>query len=1110
MKKINCVWMLAFAGMLFHAQALEMDSNGCIQADSLRFSVSCVTPGWKQTVSQSSLPGQVTKDSGATEYRCETRFPLPDQAEGILQETFRRKSETEWDLQAELNFPRPVQTARVMLEATLPNALFDGETLQINSSAVQLPENASRSGKILLYRGKATELLIPLKESLLRFRGDFELHLQDNSKWKFPGYSLRILFTPSEGELQQARLSLIISQIPYRSKPLDLRAGFNREFRDQQAEDGVGGWTDQGAENDLRLLPTGKQRFDGIEFSIVDPKENNRKTCLVLGGNRPGHSGPVEIEQPEQPSGKYLSLLHALAWPEKKPIGTVQVSYTDGTSTRITVCGGRDVDNWWMPQNCPNGTVAWTGENPSSLVGLYRSSFPIDSKPVQSLSFEALGRSVWGIVAASLHDACPPRGKDIPVFITEGTEWKPILYKRDVLPGSVLDFSNTLDAPAGKYGPIMVRNGKFVFRDRPDEPIRFYGTNLGGNALFLDKKQAEKIADRIAAAGYNAVRIHNHDHLLVRHENGTSTVLDPDRLDRLEYFIACLKERGIYISTDLYVVRQTEPGEIPEFPGKQFQLGGYKALVCVLKSARENLKEFSRAWLTHVNPYTGLALKDDPVLFSLSLINENDVYRTWTHAPESVALYRKLFAEWLKEHSLPESPASADNPVYADFLTEIYEESYRDLEQFVRELGVTIPLNDQNATTALRTTVLRAAYDYVDIHKYWDHPVYVGVNRWNPPSRLRNQSVIRSEAESPARLMLSRLLDRPMMVTEFDFPAPNRFRAEGPVLTGAYAALQDWDGLFHFVYTHHPRQLEGETTGEGDFFASAQDPVKYLSQLIGIRLFLDRGVRPAPICLALLLDANGHAPFSAMPAGDLLRLGLLVRIGSLVVPPGTAPDASRYAGWLKLAGASPAAFPKTLPTFPIGGEQSFGVLDSMARAGVISGNLFDLDRKRYRSATGQIELNAEKGTFRVVSPTCEAVILPAESTGRGDFLQVRNHVGRGVFAAISTTGTPLDQSDRILLLHLTDTQVEKLKFGNAAGTRLEQFSKGRFLAERGEAEIECGVSSDAEFELYRVDSSGRRLGKVPFSRSGKGTIRFPARVFSPDGSGFLYELSRRK
>ena len=324
-------------------------------------------------------------------------------------------------------------------------------------------------------------------------------------------------------------------------------------------------------------------------------------------------------------------------------------------------------------------------------------------------------------------------------------------------------------------------------------------------------------------------------------------------------------------------------------------------------------------------------------------------------------------------------PASTDNPVFADFLSEVYMESYDDLKQFLRKIGVKIPLNDQNTTTALRTTVLRAAYDYVDIHKYWDHPVYVGVNRWNPPSLLRNQSVIFSEAESPARLMLSRLLDRPMMVTEFDFPAPNRFRAEGAVLTGAYAALQDWDGLFQFVYTHHPWQLEGETTGKGDFFASAQDPVKYLAQIIGIRLFLDRGVRPASGGFALILDAAGHAPFSNMPAGDLLRLGLIAKVGSLVVPPGATPPAS-YAGWLTLDGASPA-LSGGHPVFPIGGEDSLSLLDSLADAGLVSRKLFDVKQKRYRSATGQIELDGRKGTFRVVSPGCEAVILPEKLTG---------------------------------------------------------------------------------------------------------------------------------
>lgn len=1109
MKYIASLLLFLLAGGAFCLQALEMEPNGCLLVENQRFWVSCVSPGWKQSASQKKMPGKITRNPASSEYSCETVFSLAGQADGLLRETLRRKSDTSWELRAELVFPRPVRTAGIMLETTLSNLSFGGESLRINGRNIVLPKTFSEKDKAILFQGRASDLTIRLQNSLLHFQGNFSLHLQDNRKWNFPGYSLRILFTPADGEVEQAELAVTISQVPYQSRPLELRSAFNREFRDQHAGDGSGGWTDQGAENDLRLLPTGKQRLGGIEFSIINPKENGNRSCLVLGGGeRFKLPKQAEAKQSEQHSGKYLSLLHALAWPENKLVGTLQVVYSDGTSTSIPVHGGKDVDNWWMPQNCPNGTVVWTGENPSSLVGLYCTSFQIEPKPVKSLIFEARGRSVWGIVAASLHDECPPRIRDVPVLIVEGQNWKPFVYKRDILPGSIMDFSGTLDAPAGKYGPVEVRNGKFVFRDRPGEPVRFYGTNLGGNALYLDKAQAEKLADRIAAAGYNALRIHNHDQLLVRHENGSSTILDPERLDRLEYFIACLKKRGIYISIDLYVARQTEPGEILEFPGKQFRFSSYKALVGILPSARENLKKFSRAWLTHVNPYTGLALKDDPVLFSLSLVNENDIYLTWSRSPESIVLYREQFEKWRKARSLPESLATADNPVFADFLAETYESSFRELKQFLREIGVKTPITDQNMTTALRTTVLRAGYDYVDIHKYWDHPTYVGKNLWSPPARLRNQSVIANEAETPAALMMSRLLDKPMMVSEFDFAAPNRFRAEGPIITGAYAAFQDWDTLFHYVYTHHPGHMEGETAGEGDFFASAQDPVKYLSQIIGIRLFLDRGVRPAVGGFALILDAEGHAPFLTMPRGDLLRLGLIAKVGSLVVPPGAALPAS-YAGWLKWDDFSPA-ISGTLPVFPVGGSCSSQLLETIARAGLISGKLFDVNQKRYRSVTGQIELDGRKGTFRVVSPGCEAVILPEKLAGQGDFLRVKNRVGRGVFAAISTTPLPLKESNRILLLHLTDTQVEKLKFANAAGTRLERFGKGRFLAERGEAEIECGVSPGAGFELYRIDTSGKRLGRVPFSRSGNGAIHFDAKVFSPDGAGFLYELVRNR
>jgi hypothetical protein len=40
-------------------------------------------------------------------------------------------------------------------------------------------------------------------------------------------------------------------------------------------------------------------------------------------------------------------------------------------------------------------------------------------------------------------------------------------------------------------------------------------------------------------------------------------------------------------------------------------------------------KEYARQLLTHVNPYTGLALRDDPVMAMVEVTNENSLYRMW-------------------------------------------------------------------------------------------------------------------------------------------------------------------------------------------------------------------------------------------------------------------------------------------------------------------------------------------------------------------------------------------------------------------------------------------------------------------------------------------------
>jgi hypothetical protein len=300
-------------------------------------------------------------------------------------------------------------------------------------------------------------------------------------------------------------LKFYVSHKSTSSTPLDLKAAANMGFADSKAGDGKGGWTDQGATNDLRMLPVGQKRLNGIDFEVINPRENKGKSCIVLRGTaRPYLPMKTGCKLSGKASGKYLYLLHATAWGQKKAqLGTIHLRFTDGTSEAVKIMRS-DAGNWWSPVPRSNGEVAWIGENKSSYVGLYRSCYTIPNKPIARIDFESTGAAVWGIVAASVSNCNIPIKKSIPYYIVAGKDWKPIDYERDVTPGSILDFSGRLDAPAGKYGPVIIRNGKMVFSRRPDKTLRFYGTNFVAYAPNYPptRQWAERLADRIAAYGF--------------------------------------------------------------------------------------------------------------------------------------------------------------------------------------------------------------------------------------------------------------------------------------------------------------------------------------------------------------------------------------------------------------------------------------------------------------------------------------------------------------------------------------------------------------------------------------------------------------------------------
>ncbi|MDP4175317.1 MAG: carbohydrate binding domain-containing protein [Bacteroidota bacterium] len=171
-------------------------------------------------------------------------------------------------------------------------------------------------------------------------------------------------------------------------------------------------------------------------------------------------------------------------------------------------------------------------------------------------------------------------------------------------------------------------DGNFIVNGKP---IRFWGTNLCSNAAFPDNDKAYYIAGRMRKLGFNLVRFHQLDSpsssrgLLY---GGTSTrQLNLKNMDYMDKLISEFKRNGIYVNMNLNVTRifQNSDG-IPDADSLQHYAKGFTIFDPQLIALQ---KEYAKQLLTHINPYTGLSLAEDPVMAMVELINENSLYIMW-------------------------------------------------------------------------------------------------------------------------------------------------------------------------------------------------------------------------------------------------------------------------------------------------------------------------------------------------------------------------------------------------------------------------------------------------------------------------------------------------
>ena len=177
--------------------------------------------------------------------------------------------------------------------------------------------------------------------------------------------------------------------------------------------------------------------------------------------------------------------------------------------------------------------------------------------------------------------------------------------------------------PAGTGGFLTAKGSDFV--DESGRVRRFFGVNLYGPAALPEKADAPAIAERLARWGINAVRIFPQYTWQRRADQDFSKGIDPELLDRFDWLFFQLKKHGISADMNLHSAR-TAGYRFKDF--KQ-TMKENKGLDNFDPTFILHQKEFIRTVFNHVNPYTGLAYRDDPAVMTWEINNEGSLAIAW-------------------------------------------------------------------------------------------------------------------------------------------------------------------------------------------------------------------------------------------------------------------------------------------------------------------------------------------------------------------------------------------------------------------------------------------------------------------------------------------------
>lgn len=201
-------------------------------------------------------------------------------------------------------------------------------------------------------------------------------------------------------------------------KTVDISKQANMDLWDKGAAN-VFTWmnTDKSSGNDMRGLPVGIQTFQNIDFNVIDPGKNQRKSVIAVSILK-GFPRQIEVQVNDTAGAVYL--LHSSSDNVPSNVaGGVTFVYSDGNEASQYLFKNKDVTNWWFSDlKNERAGVAWWGPNlKSTKVGVCWTAIdnPNPKKTIKKLIFSApLEGGIYAVLGVTLADRAfyiPTRGE---------------------------------------------------------------------------------------------------------------------------------------------------------------------------------------------------------------------------------------------------------------------------------------------------------------------------------------------------------------------------------------------------------------------------------------------------------------------------------------------------------------------------------------------------------------------------------------------------------------------------------------------------------------------------------------------------------------------------